>query len=73
MRNNPQNLAPDEYLGQAVRPEDRCYVHFGYETMTRLGLNHIWYRIVWERDGSQTLIEDFRWHFSESPAWLTAD
>jgi hypothetical protein len=71
MLNNPDNLAPEDYLGQAQRPEDRCYIQFGYEDFGPCGLRHTLYRVIWDRDNVPSLTRDFRWFHYESPEWLT--
>lgn len=72
MFNNPNNLSPEEYMGQAERPQDRCYVLFGYEDMQRCGLTHTLYRVVWDGDNVPSIMRDFQWMFYESPEWLTS-
>lgn len=70
MYNNPQNLAPDEFLGQAQRPEDVCYLQFAAVERGTCGLMHTIYRIVWDRKGTPEILRDFSWFHYESPPWV---
>ena len=71
MYNNPDNLTTGEYAESYVREHDQVYRIFAVSEVRRCGLYYVLYRLVWDREGNISILEDFAWHFSESPDWIT--